>query len=977
MRRTHQHTALALLAAAAVFATPRSAEAVQDAGLFEGLELASGLSARSQRVTTTQVPMRAQAAWSAFQHDVGGRWVVSWDEATKVPARIFGSGIEAPGSVAKPGVAEQTSRQMLQRHLALLAPGAELNDFVLAANVLHRGMRVVSFLQQHDGLPVLGGQLSFRFKNDRLFVIASDAKPFVASQVGSVTVEITEAQALASAKAWIAKDFATTPELGDVSGPLLLPIVSRGTQLAVVPVMKVVVDVANPRARFDVFVDVRDGSVVAREQTLHFANGQLLYNTPVRYPLSTRGDFPAAFTQIQVDGQNATADAQGTVSFPGANAQVTTSLDGTFATIQNQNGQVISTTLPLSDAGSAIWEASIDPDDDAQLTAFIHTGIIKDYARNIAPEMSWIDAKLPVKVNHNDQCNAFYDGQSINFFRQSANCENTGRLADVVYHEFGHGFHHHAVILGSGDFESALSEGVSDYLAATFTGDPGMGRGFFKSSAPLRHIDPTNPKVWPDDITGDPHATGLIIAGALWDLRELLVIKYGETEGVSVANALFYGAMRNASDIPTMYPEILAVDDDDGNLDNGTPNACEIAQAFTTHGLRTLAAAPSDLSAEPPTQDGHAVSIEVLGLFPQCGNESVEKATVIHRLEDEPAAMATTVDMSGGPSIFTGMIPPQPTGETVRYRVEVELAGGITLGFPDNDADPNYQFFVGNVTPIYCTDFETDPVADGWTHQLLSGEETEGADDWQWDTPNGNSTNGDPSTAFSGDFVFGNDLGHDNFNGLYQGDKVNVADSPVIDVSGYDNVRLQYRRWLSVEDGFFDKATIYANGQSVWTNFASPSQDANTHHTDREWRFHDVDLTDSVSEDGTVQVRFEIASDQGLHLGGWTLDDFCVVTYDGSTDIDPVCGNGTVEIGEECDDGNTLSLDGCSATCSNEASGTDPGVDDPEDPTTSDGLKIADSGCGCRVTGVPQRNELPLALLALGLSGLALRRRRQ
>jgi TonB family protein len=30
---------------------------------------------------------------------------------------------------------------------------------------------------------------------------------------------------------------------------------------------------------------------------------------------------------------------------------------------------------------------------------------------------------------------------------------------------------------------------------------------------------------------------------------------------------------------------------------------------------------------------------------------------------------------------------------------------------------------------------------------------------------------------------------------------------------------------------------------------------------------------------------------------------------------EPVCGNGSVEVGEQCDDGNTTSGDGCSATC--------------------------------------------------------------
>src|SRR6185437_11189041 len=34
----------------------------------------------------------------------------------------------------------------------------------------------------------------------------------------------------------------------------------------------------------------------------------------------------------------------------------------------------------------------------------------------------------------------------------------------------------------------------------------------------------------------------------------------------------------------------------------------------------------------------------------------------------------------------------------------------------------------------------------------------------------------------------------------------------------------------------------------------------------------------------------------------------------------PVCGNGVVEAGEQCDDGNTKSGDGCSSTCQKESS---------------------------------------------------------
>ncbi len=63
------------------------------------------------------------------------------------------------------------------------------------------------------------------------------------------------------------------------------------------------------------------------------------------------------------------------------------------------------------------------------------------------------------------------------------------------------------------------------------------------------------------------------------------------------------------------------------------------------------------------------------------------------------------------------------------------------------------------------------------------------------------------------------------------------------------------------------------------------------------------------------------AGTEACYVGGSTADNDC----DGLTDpSDPdcrVCGNGTVEIGEGCDDGGTQPNDGCSATCQVEAGG--------------------------------------------------------
>jgi MYXO-CTERM domain-containing protein len=210
-------------------------------------------------------------------------------------------------------------------------------------------------------------------------------------------------------------------------------------------------------------------------------------------------------------------------------------------------------------------------------------------------------------------------------------------------------------------------------------------------------------------------------------------------------------------------------------------------------------------------------------------------------------------------------------------------------------------------------------------------------------------------------------------------------------------VRPHYRRWLNVEDANFDRATIYANDTQVWQNFDSMMGDnSDTQHQDKEWRFQDVDLSSHV-KDGAVQVKYEIKSGQGLELGGWTLDDFCIVGIpepicgdgvvggtetcdDGASNSDtapdacrshctaPACGDGVVDTGEACDDGNDVDDDACHNDCTAPAENP-PG---PKSDPKNDGTELG--GCGCRTAG-EGGSPWPLGLLALGLP-LALARRR-
>jgi cysteine-rich repeat protein len=59
----------------------------------------------------------------------------------------------------------------------------------------------------------------------------------------------------------------------------------------------------------------------------------------------------------------------------------------------------------------------------------------------------------------------------------------------------------------------------------------------------------------------------------------------------------------------------------------------------------------------------------------------------------------------------------------------------------------------------------------------------------------------------------------------------------------------------------------------------------------------------------------------------------------------PGCGNGTMDPGEECDDGNTVSCDGCSRTCKKETGFCGDGHLNPECEACDDGNQVDCDGC--------------------------------
>ena len=79
-----------------------------------------------------------------------------------------------------------------------------------------------------------------------------------------------------------------------------------------------------------------------------------------------------------------------------------------------------------------------------------------------------------------------------------------------------------------------------------------------------------------------------------------------------------------------------------------------------------------------------------------------------------------------------------------------------------------------------------------------------------------------------------------------------------------------------------------------------------------------------------------------------------------ASDNDPVCGNGVVERGEECDDGNLRAHDGCDPECHIEHILCRRGIAEPDDTCDVEGGDDCTTTCEIEPSGQVKTTVLPL-----------------
>ncbi len=278
----------------------------------------------------------------------------------------------------------------------------------------------------------------------------------------------------------------------------------------------------------------------------------------------------------------------------------------------------------------------------ATRTGFYHLTLINAKARSILPSNTWLQGTVTANMNINLQCNASWNG-SVNFYRSGGGCSNTGEIAAVFLHEWGHGLDSNTG--GAASSDNASGEAVGDTFAFLETRDSCIGPNF-RPGVPCYNcttctgvrdlgdfaLGGARTLATPANVTADDgidcdrpafacpyyrngspywgpmrfqgHCESHIASTANWDLKNALVDEFGEA-GWQKMDDIWYGSLVpsksayqvasggtcnanatvNGCGATNWYTVFLAVDDDDGNLANGTPNGCRIWDAFNAHGI--------------------------------------------------------------------------------------------------------------------------------------------------------------------------------------------------------------------------------------------------------------------------------------------------------------------------------------------------------------------------------------------------------
>ncbi|MFT5288498.1 MAG: hypothetical protein ACI8QS_000373 [Planctomycetota bacterium] len=580
--------------------------------------LSSGLSAQSAQVDSQLESWRA---------DNGASWQVRGAYESTYARMLFGGSTEAVFAPVTETDFVDLARSYVDQTGSMFAVDnsvLEMDEVLLLplGSVGSTDKMTVRFQQHVNGVPVEYGSVNV-LMNMAGGLLSIDARsiPNVAAQDTVPTIQANEALQIAVAE--FQSETGTAPT---GTGMIELNIIRREGGGVTSSDLAWRIQVTNHVDGFEpesfVYQVAAQGSarVLRRENGIHnfdvggtVTTGATLTNKPdtaANPPVAV----PAAYMTITAPGQGSiTSDANGDFNFAGATGplDVTFSYSGLYNDVNNSAGSEYSRTETLTGTGNAV---ALNPTANGLVTAqsnvFYFINQMRDWTRTQNAGDSAMDAVNTSNANISSSCNAFFDGSSTNYYQPGGGCVNTA-YATVIYHEQGHWQN---VRYNSGNGSDGFGEGNADVYATYQTNWHLLGEDFFGPGTTVR--DAMNLRQYCGDgnggCYGQVHTDGEVLMGALWKVRTAVQASLGDGPGGDVCDSLL-GAWMNAYDQGTIDSIIelqwLTLDDDNGDLQDGTPNFNDIDGGFRIQGFPGIIIGGSQAKAS--TRNGTGINPDV------------------------------------------------------------------------------------------------------------------------------------------------------------------------------------------------------------------------------------------------------------------------------------------------------------------------------------------------------------------------------
>jgi trimeric autotransporter adhesin len=486
-----------------------------------------------------------------------------------------------------------------------------------------------------NGMTVEGARVVFRVNNGNLVQFGTENIPAVGTAVPATS--LTQAQALAAASKFIG-GFTVADSFRDNGSLHLLPVnvanngfaegfkFGQGRGLA--KVWQFVFHRDGVMGTWRMRVDATTGAVLELSDVNEYAAAQVSGGTYLNSP-TTGSEVvrPSPFANVSSGGFS---NSGGVYTF--TSGTVTSTLSGQFVKISDTCGAI----SQASDASGNIAFGTSSGTDcttpghggagntHASREQFYQVNRIKEVVKGWLPSNTWLNTVLTVNVNLNQTCNAYWNGSTLNFFKSGGGCGNTGEIAGVSLHEFGHGIDQND---GTGTApDGATGESYGDTTAIIALHNSCLGPGFLGSNCGgygdactsctgvrdadfAKHVSNT-PATGANFIgvhcpTGgagpcgrEVHCESYVPTETIWDFANRDLPNPGTGPAWTTLDRLWYLSRNTATSAFSCTPSTFAtngcgtgslwktmraVDDDDGNLSNGTPHGGALFAAFNRH----------------------------------------------------------------------------------------------------------------------------------------------------------------------------------------------------------------------------------------------------------------------------------------------------------------------------------------------------------------------------------------------------------